>query len=85
LLAFESTRDENVRDRGLRIRINIPLPRARELHRQSRMVMPPTERLNWQPALLGLLADHHGETGRDEDALEVVRRLSQAWRESYTI
>jgi hypothetical protein len=82
-LTFEGTRAEHVRDRGLRISVSIPMRRAQELHRQLGMVMPATVRLDWQPAILELLAEHRGETGLDQDALEVVQRLSGAWRENH--
>jgi hypothetical protein len=82
-LTFEGTRAEHVRDRGLRIRISLPLPRAQELRRQLVQLLPPVKRLDWQPAVLEVLAEHRGETGADEDALEVVQRLSRAWHESH--
>lgn len=37
----------------------------------------------WRTEIMALLEQHRGETGADEDALEVAQRLSRFWRENH--
>lgn len=81
-LEFRGTRDARAAvDRDTRIRISMPAARAEELRGQLAAVVPP--HLEWRAGVLEILDQHHGETGVPEDALEVVLRLSKAWRESH--
>jgi hypothetical protein len=80
-LTFEGTRGEHVVDRATRVRVTLPRQRAGELRQRLAELVP--NPLDWQPEVLEVLDAHRGETGADEDALEVVRRLSQFWREHH--
>src|SRR6266545_1823909 len=76
-LTFEGTRGEHVVDRATRVRVTLPRNRAAELRRRIGELMP--NELEWKPEILEILEAHRGETGADENALEVARRLSQFW------
>lgn len=82
-LTFEGTRAEHVSDRGLRIGITLPLNRAIELRQAMGEVLPAARSQDWRAEILELLELHRGETGADEDALEVAQRLSRFWREQH--
>jgi len=82
VLTFRGTRDApHVTDKDTRLRITMLNARAQELRRQLTQALPTTEQLDWQPELLELLEAHRGETGADENAVDVLRRLSPHWRD----
>ena len=84
-LEFRGVRDApHTVDKDTRVRVALSLERAAVLRRRLNELVPAaSDHLDWQPAVLELLAAHRGETGADEDALEVLQRLSRHWRKDH--
>lgn len=81
-LEFRGLRDApHVSDKDTRVRVAMPVARAAELRRQLTRVVP--HDLEWQPAILDLLEQHQGEQFLGEDAYEMVKRLSEFWRQHH--
>ena len=85
-LTFRGTSDRRSGDRDTRVRISVPKRLALELGHQLVAQAGGCDvpaQPSWFGEVLDVLKQHAGETGESEDALAVVRRLSQAWRHSH--
>jgi hypothetical protein len=81
-LEFRGVRDapHNV-DKETRIRIALSVDRAADLRRRLSELLP--SQVEWQSQFLDILAGHLGETYKGEDAVEMLKRLSDFWREHH--
>ena len=81
-LEFRGVRDApHTVDKDTRIRIALSVDRAADLRRRLSELMP--SQVEWQSQFLDILAGHLGETYEGEDAVEVLKRLSNFWREHH--
>jgi hypothetical protein len=62
-----------------RIRIALSVDGAADLRRRLSELLP--SQVEWQSQFLDILAGHLGETYEGEDAVEILKRLSDFWRE----
>jgi hypothetical protein len=86
LLTFRGTSDRRSGDRDTRIRMSMPKRLVLELGQQLiaraggyEVASAPS----WYSEILDVLQSRAGEGVKTEDAVAVVRRLSQAWRDSH--
>jgi hypothetical protein len=68
-------------DKDTRIRIALSVDRAADLRRQLSQLLP--SQIEWRSQFVDILAGHLGETYQGEDAVEVLKRLSDFWREHH--
>ena len=81
-LKFRGVRDApHTVDKDTRIRIALSVERAADLRRRLSELLP--SQINWQSQFLDILAAHRGETYEGEDAVEMLKRLSNFWREQH--
>jgi hypothetical protein len=79
-LEFHGVRDAPV-DKDTRIRIALSVDRAADVRRTLSELVP--SQIEWQSQFLDILAGHLGEAYLGEDAVEVLQRLSDFWRERH--
>jgi hypothetical protein len=83
-LEFRGLRDApHVADKDTRIMIVMPVSRGAELRRQLAAAIPSQE--EWCPQFTDILAQHLGEVYQGEDAVEMLQRLSDFWRENHPL
>jgi hypothetical protein len=81
-LEFPGIRDaRNVVDRDTRLRVSMPVARAAELRSQLAAVVPTSS--DWRANILDIIEAHRGDIDADEDAVEIVKRLSRTWHQSH--
>jgi len=81
-LEFRGVRDApHTVDKNTRIRIALSVDRAAGLRRRLAELLP--SQVEWQSQFLDILAAHRGEAYLGEDAVQVLKRLSDFWREHH--
>jgi len=81
-LEFRGVRDApHIVDKDTRIRIALSVDRAADLRRRLSELLP--SQIEWRSQFLDILAEHMGETYEGEDAVEMLKRLSNCWREHH--
>ena len=81
-LEFRGVRDApHTVDKNTRIRIALSVDRAADLRRRPSELLP--SQVEWQSQFLDILAAHRGEAYLGEDAVEILKRLSNFWREHH--
>jgi hypothetical protein len=81
-LEFRGVRDAaHTVDKDTRIRIALSVDRAADLRRRLSELLP--SQVEWQSQFLDIVASHRGEAYLGEDAVEVLKRLSDFWREHH--
>ena len=81
-LEFRGVRDApHTVDKDTRIRIALLVELAADLRRRLSDLLP--SQVEWQPQFLDILAAHGGEAYLGEDAVEMLKRLGDFWREHH--
>jgi hypothetical protein len=81
-LEFRGVRDApHTVDKDTRIRIALSADRVADLLRRLSELLP--SQIEWQSQFSDILAGHLGETYAGEDAVEMLKRLSDFWHEHH--
>jgi hypothetical protein len=81
-LEFRGLRDSaHTVDKDTTVRIALAADRAAGLRRQLSEILP--SQLEWRSQFGDILEQHLGETYEGEDAVEMLKRLSDFWREHH--
>ena len=81
-LEFRGLRDApHTVDKDTRVRIALTVERAADLRRKLSELLP--SQIEWRSQFGDILEQHMGETFSGEDAVEMLRRLSNFWREHH--